>query len=154
MSKYILIKQGYLLRQLNRVNVDIEQRTCGFWSLCRRFNSVNRKLSYQCEEIVGYNRFWSAILTVEFGVNIADFVYLLYAFVFHPTSLEQLVYIIFFMVQTGVLIFAVIYRCSRVDRNNDLCYAANVSACFGFQRCYGGNIPPRLLLNVSIQIQT
>src|SRR5699024_10243729 len=121
-----------------------------FIILWLRFREINKKLAYQCSEISGNNRFWSVILTAQFLSNMGAFNYLLYVSLFVEATLDQLIYFVFFMVEIGMLIFLVIFRCSMVDHHNDLCYAKNVKVCILFERYFGRKISAWKLAHVSL----
>ena len=153
-SKYVMIKQLYLLGQMDQLIADLrndkKRSKQNFPMLRRRFRKINEDLAYQCAEICGYNRFWSAILTAQFFPNMVIFCYLLYCFLFVDIILGQMIYFVFFLIEIGGLIFLVIFRCSLVDHHNDLFYAKNVKACILFELHFGEKISPRELTNVRI----
>ena len=71
-TKYILLKQSYLRRRIDRLLRKLGSgkklpKKASF-ALCQQeFLRLNRHLAYQCSEIKGYNQFWSHILTVIFA---------------------------------------------------------------------------------------
>ncbi len=68
-SKYIMIKQVYLLHRLaeliERLRQPEKRQQSTFPALYREFVAINHHLAYQCAEINGYNSFWSVYLSAQ-----------------------------------------------------------------------------------------
>lgn len=139
-SKYIMIKQKFLLSRMSELTETIRipelRHKTSFSSLYCEFVDINRLLAYQCNEIRGFNRFWSIYLSSQFASNIFCIGYLAYCYIFIPATFDQKVYYIFFGAELCGLVFSIIYRCSVIDANNDRAYDRNVKLCILFQLHY------------------
>ena len=118
--KYIMIKQKHILEKMKTLaqSLDRPSKTVNnliyFW----HFQKLNQKIAYQCAEIIGYNTFWSFYLTLQFSNLIILICYMLYCYLFIPSTFSQQIYYSFFIVELSILLFFVIYRCSVINQNN------------------------------------
>lgn len=139
-SKYVMIKQEFLLGRLSKlietIRIAERRHKTSFSNLYGEFVDINRLLAHQCNEIRGFNCFWSIYLSAQFACNIFCIGYLAYCYIFIPATFAQKVYYIFFGTELAVLVFSIIYRCSVIDANNDRAYDRNVKLCVLFQLHY------------------
>ena len=154
-SKYIMIKQSYFIDRLNKLieklRIPKKRNKTSFQKLYSEFRRINQHLAYQAKEIQGYNKFWSIHLSAQFVSNLFCIGYLAYCYIFIPATFDQRVYYIFFGTELSCLVFSVIYRCSVIDANNDLCYDRNVKICILFQLHF--RTKPLIMSNVKYKCQ-